>query len=74
MHLSPPRLSEVERGRQVYIGEGCINCHSQYVRPHTADETGWPTSLIAQVLKTSAFVPRDGSGNSANPKEFFTDK
>ena len=27
----------VERGRLVYISEGCIHCHSQYVRPNTAD-------------------------------------
>ena len=30
-----------ERGRRVYIAEGCINCHSQYVRPHTADVAMW---------------------------------
>ena len=30
--------SEVERGRQVYINEGCINCHSQYIRPVGEDE------------------------------------
>ena len=23
----------VQRGREVYIGEGCIHCHSQYLRP-----------------------------------------
>ena len=26
----------VARGREVYIAEGCIHCHSQYVRPHVA--------------------------------------
>jgi cbb3-type cytochrome oxidase cytochrome c subunit len=31
----------VERGRRVYIAEGCINCHSQYVRPNTADVLMW---------------------------------
>ncbi len=30
-----------ERGRRVYIAEGCINCHSQYVRPDTADVLMW---------------------------------
>jgi cytochrome c oxidase cbb3-type subunit 2 len=30
-----------ERGRRVYIAEGCINCHSQYVRPNTADVAMW---------------------------------
>jgi cbb3-type cytochrome c oxidase subunit II len=36
-----PALSQVERGRQVYISEGCINCHSQYVRPNTPDVLMW---------------------------------
>jgi cbb3-type cytochrome c oxidase subunit II len=37
-----------ERGRQVYISEGCINCHSQYVRPGTADVLMWgPTEPVA---------------------------
>lgn len=26
----------IERGREVYIAEGCINCHSQYIRPKVA--------------------------------------
>lgn len=34
-------LTTVERGRRVYISEGCINCHSQYVRPGTADVEMW---------------------------------
>jgi cytochrome c oxidase cbb3-type subunit 2 len=33
--------SAVERGRLVYISEGCIHCHSQYVRPDTADVLMW---------------------------------
>jgi cytochrome c oxidase cbb3-type subunit 2 len=37
----PPVLTQVERGRQVYISEGCINCHTQYVRPNTADVLMW---------------------------------
>ncbi len=40
----------VERGRQVYISEGCIHCHSQYVRPHTSDVLMWgPATSIADV-------------------------
>ncbi len=27
----------VERGREVYIAEGCMHCHSQYIRPGTTD-------------------------------------
>lgn len=29
------------RGREVYIAEGCIHCHSQYIRPHSGDEERW---------------------------------
>jgi cytochrome c oxidase cbb3-type subunit 2 len=36
-----PALSQIERGRQVYLSEGCINCHSQYVRPNTPDVLMW---------------------------------
>ncbi len=35
------QLAQVERGKQVYISEGCIHCHSQYVRPGTADVLMW---------------------------------
>ena len=34
-------ISSIERGRLVYISEGCIHCHSQYVRPNTADVLMW---------------------------------
>src|ERR1700675_3422922 len=42
-------LPPIERGRRVYIAEGCINCHSQYERPNTADVAMWGplTSLDA---------------------------
>ncbi len=33
--------SAAARGRQVYIQEGCINCHSQYVRPRSRDVELW---------------------------------
>lgn len=36
--------SLVEKGRQVYIAEGCIHCHSQYVRPGAPDERMWGTA------------------------------
>ena len=42
-----PRSLE-ERGRQIYISEGCIHCHSQYVRPHSSDELRWgPATDVA---------------------------
>lgn len=34
-------LTSSERGRQVYISEGCISCHSQYVRPDSPDVLMW---------------------------------
>ena len=38
------------RGRQVYISEGCINCHSQYVRPNTSDVLMWgPTQTVEEL-------------------------
>ncbi len=33
--------SPVARGRGVYIEEGCINCHSQFLRPGTEDVERW---------------------------------
>jgi len=37
-----PSDSLTELGRQVYLAEGCIHCHSQYVRPQVAaDRVRW---------------------------------
>jgi cbb3-type cytochrome c oxidase subunit II len=52
-HSAPrPALSPAVKGRQVYISEGCVHCHSQYVRPGSPDELMWgpvePVSLIRQ--------------------------
>lgn len=33
--------SMIEMGRHVYISEGCIHCHSQYVRPVGQDGMLW---------------------------------
>jgi cytochrome c oxidase cbb3-type subunit 2 len=30
-----------QRGRRVYIREGCLYCHSQYVRPVTGEDLRW---------------------------------
>ena len=47
-HTSSPMLTQAQRGRQVYISEGCIACHSQYVRPHSADTLMWgPAETLA---------------------------
>jgi len=54
-HLLPSspvsaQLSQVERGRRVYISEGCISCHSQYVRPNTSDVLMWgPVESIQEL-------------------------
>src|SRR5262245_21404725 len=41
----------IAAGRRVYVAEGCINCHSQYVRPGTADEARWgPAGNLAEML------------------------
>jgi cytochrome c oxidase cbb3-type subunit 2 len=45
------RLTPIERGRQVYISEGCINCHSQYVRPNTPDVLMWGPAEPLQDLR-----------------------
>ena len=45
-----PQLTQVDRGRQVYISEGCIHCHSQYVRPNSPDELMWgPVEIVAEI-------------------------
>ena len=50
VRVSPP-LSPVERGRQVYISEGCINCHTQFVRPNSPDVLMWGPSESLQELR-----------------------
>lgn len=42
----------VEHGRRVYIAEGCINCHSQYVRPNTADVLMWGPVTSIDVIRS----------------------
>ncbi len=43
-------FTSVERGRQVYISEGCIHCHSQYVRPGTRDVLMWgPVASLTEL-------------------------
>lgn len=46
-----PVLSQIQRGRQVYISEGCINCHSQYVRPNTPDILMWGPDEPLEALR-----------------------
>jgi len=46
-----PAGDPLERGRRVYIAEGCINCHSQYVRPNTADVAMWGPATDLDALR-----------------------
>ncbi len=46
-----PQLTQVDRGRQVYISEGCMNCHSQYVRPNSPDVLMWGPAETMQELR-----------------------
>ncbi len=48
--VSPP-LSQAERGRGVYISEGCINCHTQFVRPNSPDVLMWGPAAPLQQLR-----------------------
>lgn len=46
-----PELSAAERGRQVYVAEGCLHCHSQYSRPGSSDQAIWgPASVKEKTL------------------------
>lgn len=49
---APQQLSAIERGRRVYISEGCIHCHSQYVRPNSPDLVMWGPIEAMQQLHT----------------------
>ncbi|HEX4956489.1 MAG TPA: cbb3-type cytochrome c oxidase subunit II [Thermoanaerobaculia bacterium] len=40
-YASSSLAETVERGRQVYVAEGCLHCHSQYVRPEGRDAELW---------------------------------
>lgn len=43
---------QVAQGREVYLAEGCITCHSQYIRPNVATDVLWwgPASSLAARL------------------------
>ncbi len=44
--------SEITRGRHVYIAEGCIHCHSQYIRPNNAaDVSLWGPSRDIETIR-----------------------
>jgi cytochrome c oxidase cbb3-type subunit 2 len=48
-----PGADAAAAGREVYISEGCLNCHTQFVRRGTVDELWWgpasdPESILRQ--------------------------
>lgn len=52
MKSAPVGKTAEERGHHVYVSEGCIHCHSQYVRPGSPDEAFWgPPRDVKEVLK-----------------------
>lgn len=52
MRSSPVLQTAEERGHHVYVSEGCIHCHSQYVRPGSPDEAVWgPPRDLREVVK-----------------------
>ena len=52
MKSAPVKPTAEERGHQVYVSEGCIHCHSQYVRPGSPDEAVWgPPRDLKEVVK-----------------------
>lgn len=54
----PTDPAMIAAGRAVYIAEGCIHCHSQFVRPGTADELYWgPSRPLAELLKEEPPLP-----------------
>ena len=50
IHPVERQMSRAERGRQVYVAEGCISCHSQFVRPNTPDVAMWgPVTAVEKI-------------------------
>jgi cytochrome c oxidase cbb3-type subunit 2 len=47
----------IERGRAVYVAEGCVHCHSQYVRRAGADRELWGP---ARAIRDDADPPLHG--------------
>jgi mono/diheme cytochrome c family protein len=50
-HPGSSETAPAAYGRQVYISEGCISCHSQYVRPHTQDTLLWGPVQSAEEIE-----------------------
>jgi cytochrome c oxidase cbb3-type subunit 2 len=57
-----PSADAIERGRAVYVAEGCLHCHSQYVRQAGIDRERWgPRSAVQEAGDPSLYgVRRQG--------------
>jgi mono/diheme cytochrome c family protein len=52
VQASDDEAAAIRRGREVYIAEGCVHCHSQYVRPRVKEDVerwGPATEWVAAV-------------------------
>ncbi len=48
---SEPTANSIQLGRQVYLKEGCIHCHSHYVRPNSRDVDMWGPHISFDKIK-----------------------
>jgi mono/diheme cytochrome c family protein len=46
-----PAATAIERGHAVYLAEGCIHCHTRYVRPDSGDEKMWGAAEPPESIK-----------------------
>lgn len=51
-------MDSIPLGREVYIAQGCIHCHSQYVRPVGQDTALWgaPTMVDAALAQEPVLI------------------
>lgn len=48
----------LDRGRDLYIGEGCWHCHSQYVRGASKEEQRWGAVANAAEYENALYLPQ----------------
>ena len=49
-----PAGASLQAGRETYIAEGCIHCHTQYVRPGTRDVLLWGPAIETSLVLRQA--------------------
>jgi cbb3-type cytochrome c oxidase subunit II len=56
--VNPESYAEaLQRGRDVYVGEACWHCHSQYVRVVSSEEQRWGPPSVAQEYQNDLNQP-----------------